>query len=588
MGDKSAIEVINGAYRGDAECQLELGLSLMLDGRTGGFEWVEKAANQGLASAQNSLGVMYGNGQEVAQNTAKAVEWLQKAANQGHEEARRNLDMLRGHEEEERRAAERRAEEERRAAERKAEEERKAAERRAEEERRAAEKRAEEERKAAEKKAEEERKIAEATEAIKRNPNDAEAYCVRGRLYRAMSDYNRAIADFSKAVNIAPNDAKAYCERGTVYLDDKKDYDRAIADFNQAVSLDPDNAVAYYRRGRAYRAKDDCDKAIEDIGTAAKLDPDNEEYRNQLAKLKEQVRQEAERQRRDKAARRRSVLIGAGIGGGVIFVLNVLPFIIYRISNGGININNDILTVLFGLGGIIVGGIVGSWRGGCLALVIGAVVGAILGVVSATLVFRGIFYVRRSIGLPGVCAVGVIIGAFIGGIRNGKTKRKKIAASIVLAIAVIAATVVPPLIRNLIDSAAYEKEVAYHQRTPQDGTYTFEPRLRAQQSGANGSVDQWLAKVMAQDGNVDLYITSESAGKGARSLSFGPPSTLELFYWAGNGTCTAEKDPVWDEETGAYIITFQNVTSTWFWYREEESDAHDVIIGNIKLTDPDE
>ncbi|MDR1149286.1 MAG: hypothetical protein LBK66_11710 [Spirochaetaceae bacterium] len=96
MGNKTAAEVINGAYRGDAESQLELGLSLILDGRTGGAEWVEKAANQGLAAAQNSLGVMYFNGQELVRDLTKAAEWLQKAANQGHEEAQRNLDMLRG------------------------------------------------------------------------------------------------------------------------------------------------------------------------------------------------------------------------------------------------------------------------------------------------------------------------------------------------------------------------------------------------------------------------------------------------------------------------------------------------------------
>ncbi len=46
------------------------------------------AAEQGLARAQFNLGVMYANGQGVAQNDDEAGKWLRKAAEQGHEGAR--------------------------------------------------------------------------------------------------------------------------------------------------------------------------------------------------------------------------------------------------------------------------------------------------------------------------------------------------------------------------------------------------------------------------------------------------------------------------------------------------------------------
>jgi len=53
--------------------------------------------------------------------------------------------------------------------------------------------------------------IQEFTAAIRLNPNMAEAYAYRGRLYSYRRDYDRAISDFEAALRINPNlqDAKA-------------------------------------------------------------------------------------------------------------------------------------------------------------------------------------------------------------------------------------------------------------------------------------------------------------------------------------------------------------------------------------------
>jgi TPR repeat protein len=42
--------------------------------------WYRKAADQGHARAQCNLGLMYANGQGVAQDHATATTWLRKAA----------------------------------------------------------------------------------------------------------------------------------------------------------------------------------------------------------------------------------------------------------------------------------------------------------------------------------------------------------------------------------------------------------------------------------------------------------------------------------------------------------------------------
>lgn len=53
------------------------------------FEWYSKAANQGLAEAQFSLGFMYENGEGISQDYSKAFEWYSKAADQGIAEAKK-------------------------------------------------------------------------------------------------------------------------------------------------------------------------------------------------------------------------------------------------------------------------------------------------------------------------------------------------------------------------------------------------------------------------------------------------------------------------------------------------------------------
>ena len=58
------------------------------------FSQNQKLANQGNASAQYNLGVMYYKGDGILQDHSKAIEWFQKAANQGHTNAQYNLEAM--------------------------------------------------------------------------------------------------------------------------------------------------------------------------------------------------------------------------------------------------------------------------------------------------------------------------------------------------------------------------------------------------------------------------------------------------------------------------------------------------------------
>jgi Flp pilus assembly protein TadD len=122
--------------------------------------------------------------------------------------------------------------------------------------------------------------IREYTEAIRLNPNYADAYTYRGAAYHNKKDHDRAIADYTEAIKIDPNYAVAYYGRGLAYYN-KKDYDRAIADYTEAIRLDPNYAFAYGNRGLAYYNKKDYDRAIADYNESLRLNPNNaNDYHN--------------------------------------------------------------------------------------------------------------------------------------------------------------------------------------------------------------------------------------------------------------------------------------------------------------------
>jgi tetratricopeptide (TPR) repeat protein len=138
--------------------------------------------------------------------------------------------------------------------------------------------------------------ILELSEAIRLDPNLAEAYAYRARAYVG-DDNDLALADANRAIELNPRLALGYFARGNVY-NNRNDYDRAIADYTEAIRLDPRNANAYSNRGVAYYNKKDYDRAIADYEAALRLDPNNSAARNNLAI----ANQEAEAQRRQSAA----------------------------------------------------------------------------------------------------------------------------------------------------------------------------------------------------------------------------------------------------------------------------------------------
>ena len=85
--------------QGVASAQYNLGLmyrnaeGVPQDDKTA-VKWYTLAAEQDDASAQNNLGVMYRNGEGVPQDYKTAVKWYTLAAEQGHVSAQYNLGFM--------------------------------------------------------------------------------------------------------------------------------------------------------------------------------------------------------------------------------------------------------------------------------------------------------------------------------------------------------------------------------------------------------------------------------------------------------------------------------------------------------------
>ncbi len=135
--------------------------------------------------------------------------------------------------------------------------------------------------------------IAEATERIKKNKDDVDAYYARGgahfqlgQIYIIMyspaykpdqnkvikSEFEAAVADFTAVVDMKPDFVQAFIMRGMAYGQMGLSA-AAIADFSHAIEVDPKNGYAYYGRGREYWATRNYLKAKEDYDKAVELDP---------------------------------------------------------------------------------------------------------------------------------------------------------------------------------------------------------------------------------------------------------------------------------------------------------------------------
>jgi tetratricopeptide (TPR) repeat protein len=103
--------------------------------------------------------------------------------------------------------------------------------------------------------------------------NRSLVYFYRGNAYLVQNNLDRALADLNQAIKLQPNLAEAYANQVVIYIA-KGDYSHALTDANQAIKLIPDLAVAYNNRGLISMKTGNYDQAIVDFSRTMKLLPE--------------------------------------------------------------------------------------------------------------------------------------------------------------------------------------------------------------------------------------------------------------------------------------------------------------------------
>jgi TPR repeat protein len=87
------------AEQGDASAQVKLGLMYeigqgVLKDDAEAVKWYRNAAERGVAEAQANLGYMYSSGRGLPKDRHEAIKWYRKAAKQGHAAAQNSLGIM--------------------------------------------------------------------------------------------------------------------------------------------------------------------------------------------------------------------------------------------------------------------------------------------------------------------------------------------------------------------------------------------------------------------------------------------------------------------------------------------------------------
>jgi predicted TPR repeat methyltransferase len=105
-----------------------------------------------------------------------------------------------------------------------------------------------------------------------------------GNVLKDKGDLDAAIDSYNQAIKINPDYAEAYSNLGAA-LKDKGELDAAIDSYKQAIKIKPDYADAYSNLGAALKDKGDLDAAICSYKQALKIKPDYAKVKHLVASL---------------------------------------------------------------------------------------------------------------------------------------------------------------------------------------------------------------------------------------------------------------------------------------------------------------
>jgi len=122
-----------------------------------------------------------------------------------------------------------------------------------------------------------------ASEAVRLDPQNADALGLRGFLFRAKDDYDAALSDFNEAIRLQPDNPIFHRNRSSVF-EKKNQIDKAIEDYSAAMKTDAAH-YDYAKRGSLYFKNNDFENALKDYTEAIRLKPDYENHYTMRAEI---------------------------------------------------------------------------------------------------------------------------------------------------------------------------------------------------------------------------------------------------------------------------------------------------------------
>ncbi|AFY78628.1 MAG: tetratricopeptide repeat protein [Hydrococcus sp. C42_A2020_068] len=119
---------------------------------------------------------------------------------------------------------------------------------------------------------ERQQEIDRATEALRRNPNDVDAYLKRAQMYTWLGKDREALADYDCAVSLKPDDISSRLNRAS-FRAKLEDSQGAIEDYDYVLRLEPHNIQTYYSRAQLRNEIGDYRRAFDDYNTIIQFHP---------------------------------------------------------------------------------------------------------------------------------------------------------------------------------------------------------------------------------------------------------------------------------------------------------------------------
>jgi tetratricopeptide (TPR) repeat protein len=126
-------------------------------------------------------------------------------------------------------------------------------------------------------------------QAVKMDPDFAEAYNNLGLAYTELDEEEKATEAFTKAVELNSSLHAAYNNLGYIFYK-KGDYEHAVEMYNEALGKNNKNGPAYTNLGNAYYRMDRLDEARNAWTKALELDPGNEKAKRNLQRISEEAK----------------------------------------------------------------------------------------------------------------------------------------------------------------------------------------------------------------------------------------------------------------------------------------------------------